>query len=58
MNALTLLFVLKVVAGGDDLYDKLHVSRSATTKELKAAYRREATIWYIDNNFLTCKKAP
>ncbi|EUB59949.1 DnaJ subfamily C member protein [Echinococcus granulosus] len=40
-----------VVAGGDDLYSRLHVSRSATTKELKAAYRREATIWYIDSNF-------
>ncbi|KAL5105411.1 hypothetical protein TcWFU_003321 [Taenia crassiceps] len=39
-----------VVAGGDDLYDKLHVSRSATTKELKAAYRREATIWHPDKN--------
>ncbi|KAH9280918.1 Chaperone protein DnaJ [Echinococcus granulosus] len=43
--------MLKVVAGGDDLYSRLHVSRSATTKELKAAYRREATIWYIDSNF-------
>uniref|UniRef100_A0A5K3EIF9 J domain-containing protein n=3 Tax=Mesocestoides corti TaxID=53468 RepID=A0A5K3EIF9_MESCO len=47
LNAL--LFLLTFVVG-DDLYDRLHVSRSATNREIKAAYRREATKWHPDKN--------
>ena len=46
MNVLLLLFAFNALAGRDDLYEILHVSRSASTKEIKSAYRREATKWY------------
>lgn len=42
---LLLTIIANVFAGGDDLYERLHVSRLATIKEIKSAYRREATKW-------------
>ncbi|VUZ47916.1 unnamed protein product [Hymenolepis diminuta] len=47
---LLLTILANVFAGGDDLYERLHVSRLATIKEIKSAYRREATKWHPDRN--------
>ncbi|VDO09555.1 unnamed protein product [Rodentolepis nana] len=44
------IIVVYVFAESDDLYERLHVSRSATLKEIKSAYRREATKWHPDKN--------
>nr|CUU99033.1 unnamed protein product [Hymenolepis microstoma]CUU99034.1 unnamed protein product [Hymenolepis microstoma] len=48
--SLLLIIVVGVLAKSGDLYERLHVSRSATIKEIKSAYRREATKWHPDKN--------
>ena len=45
---LALLMVVTCVEGEDDLYHTLGVSHSASSREIRSAYKRLAKKWYVN----------